>query len=123
MTDHGAIACEEQRIQAFMSGDLAALDRLFHDDLLWVHTSGGVDDKAGFIEKVSCGTLKFIGIFPSDVKTIETDRAVVFFGAQTIDLELRGNRQLLASRYSNTWVCTDNGWRMRYWQSTFVPSD
>jgi len=43
---------EAQRQAALVSGDPALLERILHPDLIHVHSSGQVHDKAGFIAHV-----------------------------------------------------------------------
>lgn len=46
------LAFEEQRCKALISNDVEALERLLHADLVHVHSSGMVHNKAEFIDHV-----------------------------------------------------------------------
>ena len=50
ITPDEAVEAEDARYAAQTSSDFAAMERLFGDDLVYVHSNGDLDDKQGFIE-------------------------------------------------------------------------
>jgi ketosteroid isomerase-like protein len=54
------LAAENARTAALLHKDLAALDKLFADDLTYVHASGRVDTKASFMEALRTDQLHYI---------------------------------------------------------------
>ena len=47
-----ALKAEEARFKAQMSGDAVAMNKLFGDDLVYIHSSTVVDSKKSFIESL-----------------------------------------------------------------------
>lgn len=54
------LALEDQRFQAMIAQDFAALDALIADDLRFVHSNGAVEDKAGFLRKLRDGERRYL---------------------------------------------------------------
>ncbi len=52
-------ALEDRRYQALTDGDVAALEELFADDLVYTHSDAKTDSKRSFIDKVATGQLKY----------------------------------------------------------------
>jgi hypothetical protein len=46
---------EDERCRAMTGADMAALDRLFSDKLIWTHSSGHVDSKQALLAKIESG--------------------------------------------------------------------
>lgn len=51
-----AVALEDERFDAILAHDYGALDRLMHDDLVYVHSSGVSETKAELIAKMRDGS-------------------------------------------------------------------
>lgn len=54
------LALEDQRFQAMIAQDFAALDALIADDLRFVHSNGVVEDKAQFLRKLRDGERRYL---------------------------------------------------------------
>ena len=52
ITAQEALAAEAARYAAQMSNDFAAMERMFGDDLVYIHSSTTLDTKASFIDRV-----------------------------------------------------------------------
>ena len=48
-------ALEDRRYRAMIDGDIAVLDELCSDDLIYTHSKGDHDDKRSYLRKVSIG--------------------------------------------------------------------
>jgi hypothetical protein len=75
-SQHGAHAgvyeAEKRRTRAMVDGDVAALAVLLDIDCRYVHSSGAVDTKAGYLEKLRAGDIGYSWIRPSDQLIIES---------------------------------------------------
>jgi ketosteroid isomerase-like protein len=54
------LAMEDQRFQAMIAQDVAALDALIAEDLRFVHSNGTVEDKAEFLRKLRDGERRYL---------------------------------------------------------------
>jgi uncharacterized protein (TIGR02246 family) len=113
-------ALEQSWMQAVMARDYAALGRLYADDLIYAHSSGVVDTKAQYLEKLRSGRQSY--------KAME---------AKKITVRLHGTSAVshLWARFTGTnpngafddklmvlhlWVKQGNAWRLAAHQTTKV---
>ena len=59
---------EEQRRQAMLGGDIAALEALLSDGLVYVHSTGGRDTKTTYLNKLASGSLKYLSLSFEDLQ-------------------------------------------------------
>jgi ketosteroid isomerase-like protein len=113
---------EDRRYKAMIAKDLAALDQLFGDGLVYTHSNAAVDSKASYIEAIK--NLKF------DYRKAERigeqiqvygDTAVIT-GQAKIDVVASGTPKQLNNRFINVWAKGPRGWQMVAWQSTPIPA-
>lgn len=109
---------ENERFNAMAKGDVAALERLLGDNLVYTHSSASVDTKASLIDGIRTKKFTYQG-FERPVEDIHVygDSAVIG-GHARIDL---GTRQLNV-RYTAVWVKRGNAWEFVAWQSTPIPA-
>src|SRR4051794_41300520 len=74
---------DEQRIQAQIHADAAALERIYADDFIGVGPSGTVRTKPQVISDFTSGDLKFQSITTDDVRVRVYGNAVVETGLST----------------------------------------
>jgi ketosteroid isomerase-like protein len=105
---------EDQWTDALVKADTAFLERLYSDDIVYVHTNGTVNTKSQVIEGIKSGKAKYLSIERSEVKVqdygdtqIVTSRAVV-----------KVNTVTLPSRMIHVFVRQNGAWRMAAYQST-----
>ncbi|MCC7234137.1 MAG: nuclear transport factor 2 family protein [Bryobacterales bacterium] len=77
MASAAAKAQEDTWVAAVRANDLAALDKLLADNLIYTHSTGIVETKAQYLEKLKSGDQKYANIEYSDVKTFHLGRAQV----------------------------------------------
>ena len=116
------LAAEDRRYQAMRDGDVATLDQLCADELIYTHSSGGRDTKAEFLEKVGSGHFVYHRIdHPVDRVGVYGDTAVVV-GRMGADLEVRGTPRTLDNYALAVWTRTAGAWRLVAYAPTPIPS-
>jgi ketosteroid isomerase-like protein len=113
---------EDERCRAMTSADLAALDRLFSDDLIWTHSSGKVDSKKRLLAKIESGESQYLSMRRDDEKYVVSASAAIASGVVNMQVRLGGEERSLRSRYTNVWFREGDVWRVVAWQSTAVPA-
>jgi ketosteroid isomerase-like protein len=113
---------DEERTEAMVKGDLAALERLLADDLTYAHSSTKVDTKAVFIENLRSGASKYRGFQREESNTRLFGDSAVNTGVATVSVENQGQAPATFKiRYTDVWVKRDGKWQMVAWQSTRLP--
>ncbi len=113
----------EQRLAAMRTGDAVALKDLLADDLVYVFSTGFVENKAGHLKAVEQGTAKYEDdLHIRDVEIRAFSENAVLTGVLETHILLDGERQHLVNRFTMLWVKNENNWQMSTWQSTPVAS-
>lgn len=113
---------EEARCQAMIDADVKVLGRLLDDELIWTHASGHVDDRAGFLAKLSGASMRYLTMTRSDEQVRLSGSSAVVTGRVAMEVIIAGQQRSLSNRYTDVWVQRRDDWRMLAWQSTPVPS-
>jgi hypothetical protein len=111
---------EDERCRAMTSADMAALDRLFSDKLIWTHSSAHVDSKQALLAKIESGATQYLSIRREDERYVISANAAVASGVVIQEVRLGGVERSLRSRYTNVWFLEDDAWRFVAWQATVV---
>ena len=113
---------EDRRYRAMCEADVATLDKLLADTLVYTHSYGGADSKASYLEGVRSKKWLYRKIDrPKENIQVHGECAVVT-GQVRIELEADGKPKTLNSAYTNVWIKGPKGWQMVAWQSTPLPA-
>ena len=115
------IALDKQRMDAMCKQDIATLNALLADDLVYTHSSARLDTKKSLIGSMESGTTVYTAIVPSDVKAQDCGDAVVLTGAARIHVTSNGNPINFGVRFTDVYVNRGGQWQMVAWQSTRLP--
>lgn len=116
------LAADDARIAAMKSGEKAALEALFSDDLHYAHSNGIVDTKASFIDILASKKTRYLVYQPGN-------RAVTF---PTADIALMSGRAVVKAvsekgemqstlTYLAVWRMEQGSWKFLAWQSGRLP--
>ena len=122
MSDQDAIRkLEDRRYQAMCEGDIATLEKLLTDSLVYTHSYGGADSKASYLAGVRSKRWQYRKVErPVEDIQVFGDCALVT-GHVRIDLIADGAPKMLESRFTNVWIRCSGAWQMVAWQSTPAP--
>ena len=113
-----ALKAEDERFKAQMSGDGAAMKKLFGDDLVYVHSSSVVDTKRSFIESITSGTVQYRSMQRTD-PTVRTYGAIaIVSGGAKFEVTVKGENRTLDLLYHAIWVKRAAGVQFVSWQAT-----
>ena len=114
---------EERRLNAMRANDAATLKELLADDLVYVFSTGFVENKTGYLAALERGTTKYEDdLHIRDVEIRAFSENAVLTGVLETHILLDGERQHLVNRFTMLWVKNENNWQMSTWQSTPVAS-
>ena len=112
---------EEQRCQALVQGDLAAVDRSMSDDSTYIHSSAEVQSKAAFIGDLKSGKRVYKGLNEDDVQVRVYGKTAVLTARTQLHVMNAGKELEFPMRITVVYVNTGGKWLMASYQSTRVP--
>jgi ketosteroid isomerase-like protein len=121
--DPDIVACEAQLRAAQLAADVAALDRLIADDLLFTGPDGQLGTKAQDLAAHASGTVRFRGHEPEElrVRRIGADVAVAALRAR-LTVEVAGTLMRGIYRYTRVWAREGGrAWRVAGGHVSAVP--
>jgi ketosteroid isomerase-like protein len=123
MADNGQkiIDLDKKRMHAMAQKDIATLNALLSDDLVYTHSTARLDTKQSLIGAMESGKTVYTAVEPSDVKAQDLGNAVVLTGAARIGVTANGNPVSFRVRFTDVYVNKGGQWQMVAWQSTRLP--
>ena len=103
---------DNERIQAQIHADVAALERIYADDFIGVGPSGTVRTKPQVISDFTSGDLKFRSITTDDVRVRVYGDAAVETGRSTMDGQDKDKAVPHDTRFTRVWVKQHGRWRL-----------
>src|SRR6201997_3275408 len=115
------IELDRKRMTAMAEKDVATLNTLLADDLIYTHSSARLDTKQSLIGNMESGSTVYNSVVPSDVKAIDCGDSVILTGSCRIGVQSGGNVMNFGVRFTDVWVNKGGKWQMVAWQSTRTP--
>ena len=115
------IELDKKRMAATVNKDVAALNELIADDLVYTHSSARQDTKQSLIDAMVTGKTVYTSLVPSDVKAHDCGNAVVLTGIARISVMASGKPNSFGVRFTDVYANRGGKWQMVVWQSTKLP--
>ena len=106
---------------ATVNKDVAALNELIADDLVYTHSSARQDTKQSLIDAMVTGKTVYTSLVPSEVKAQDCGNAVVLTGIARISVMAGGKPNSFGVRFTDVYANKGGKWQMVVWQSTKLP--
>lgn len=120
--EHPALQGEEQRRQALVANDTAALRALLAEDLVYVHSTGGRDSRDSYIAKLQGGALRYLEAAFTDLQVSARAQAAIVTGRMAAVITKDGERKNVSSLFMTLWMPDAQGrWQLCAHQGTPVP--
>jgi ketosteroid isomerase-like protein len=116
------LALEDKRYAAMLAGDAKTLEGLFHDELIYTHSSGVSDTKTSYLDALRSGKVRYRKVNRSGERVRFCGDAALVTGRAVLEAEINGQAQTLNVSFLNVWTRTAAGWKFAGWQSTRLPS-
>jgi hypothetical protein len=121
ITVEDALKAEQDRYAAQMKGDVAAMQRLIGDDLVYIHSSTVQDTKASFIESIRSGNVKYRKMKRGDVKVRTYGCIAIVSGGASFDVTVKGEDRTLSLLFHAVYAKRTAGVQFVSWQATKLP--
>jgi len=109
-------------MQATVAKDIATLESLLADDLIYTHSSARLDTKQSLIVGMTAGSTVYTSLEPSDVKAQDLGDTVVLTGVAQIKVVSNGTPNAFGVRFTDVYANRNGRWQMVTWQSTRLPA-
>src|SRR5215216_1978415 len=103
---------DQERIQAQIHADAAALDRIYADDFIGIGPSGTVRTKPQVILDFTSGDLNFQSIITDEVQVRVYGNTAVETGRSTMIGQDKGQTVPRDTRFTRVWVKEQGRWRL-----------
>lgn len=120
ITADEALKAEDSRYAAQAGDDFDSLQRLFGDDLVYVHSSGVVDGKASYIERQRSG-LHYRAMRRSNVTVRVYGCMAIITGDGSFDVTQKGQDSTVMLLFHSIWVKRGSTVQFVSWESTPAP--
>jgi uncharacterized protein (TIGR02246 family) len=115
-------AVERARFQTWVKGDIAGMQAVLADDVLYCHSNGQCQTKKEFIADIESKqriykTMHLVSMTP---KALGND-AVVINGKVDVVAESPGREVKFSGIYTSVYVKRSGRWQLISWQSTTLP--
>ena len=111
---------EDSRVKAMVDADIKTLDDILSNELYYGHTSGYIDNKASFLEKIASKQYSYFSITKqiADVQAIG-ESGLVINGELTIEANASGEKKVFHAIYLAVWRMEGEVWRFLSLQAAF----
>jgi len=113
---------EQERMTAYVKSDVAALDRIFADDLVYIHSNGVPDTKAAVVQSFASGDLKISRFDAEEIKVRQIGDVMVAVGLVHVDLVNKGTAAKFDIRYTAIYANQGGQWRLVHVQNARIPA-
>lgn len=111
---------EREWAEALIKGDIAKLEQIYADELVYTHSNGVVEDKAAFIRAQRDGVLKYEAIERKGEQVRIFGDAGVVTSEAMVKVDSRGAKLELRMRVIHVYVRRQGRWSMVAHQSTRI---
>jgi ketosteroid isomerase-like protein len=112
------IELDRQRMTAMAKQDVATLNKILADDLIYTHSSARLDTKQSLIGAMQSGATVYTAVEPSDVVAQDLGDVVVLTGVAAISVNSGGKPNSFRVRFTDVYASKAGQWQMVTWQST-----
>jgi hypothetical protein len=115
------IGLDRKRMQAMGANDIATLDALLADDLVYTHSTARLDTKHSLSANMKSGATVYSAVAPSEVRAQDLGDAVVLTGIARVKVSSNGKELDFRVRFTDAYANRSGRWQMVAWQSTRLP--
>ena len=112
---------EKARVDTLCKGDLPGLEKFFASDLTYVHSSGALESRSEFLDKLRTGERKYVSMEHDPGVTVRSYSDVaILTGATKVQVIVKGQTQNLHLRFTEAWQHRGKQWQVVAWHATKI---
>lgn len=109
---------DARRLEAMTRGDVAAMDRILSNDLVYTHASGWRQTKAEFLASIRSGELKYHTFDMHSAHLRTYGGAVIVTGEASAKVNSKGHELDVSLLFLEAYAKQGGRWQLVAWQST-----
>lgn len=108
------------RIKAVLAADVDRLERLFADDMVYVHSNGRIDTKSGYLATLRSGALVYVSLqYDPAPQILIAGTTAVATGRATIEVKNKAGQVTKRVLTTTTvYARSGNSWKVVSYQAT-----
>lgn len=110
--DDAVLALDDARLRALLHDDVAALERLLSDDLVFVHANGRQDGKRAYLDYCRSGHVRYRSIARRNATMTIAGPVAVLCASIDMDVTMNGEERSATARYMSVWTKAASGWTL-----------
>jgi len=118
--EQAMLKLEQQWEDALLKSDVAALERIYDDSLIYTHSSGAIDNKSAYVGNIKSGVTKYESMKRDDIKVSVYDDTALVTCHWEVHVLNRGNKIDTNARLLHVYVKKKDGWKMVAHQATRI---
>jgi len=111
---------EQQWADALTKSDVAALEKLYDDTIVYTHSNGKVDTKESYLSAIKSGATQYQSMTRDDIKVSVYGHTAIVTCHWEVHVLARGNKIDTNARYLHVYVEQPNGWKLVAHESTRI---
>ncbi|HVW40637.1 MAG TPA: nuclear transport factor 2 family protein [Amycolatopsis sp.] len=115
-------ALEDRRYSAMVAGDIGALTELLSEQLIYTHSNGARDSKAGYLAKVRDRTFVYDAIDHAEERILLGEGVAVVVGSMVARAWWSGEPKTLRNAAMAVWAREGDVFRLLAYQPTPLPA-
>jgi ketosteroid isomerase-like protein len=118
--EQAVLKLEQEWEDALIKSDVAALERIYDDNLIYTHSNGSVDNKSSYVGKIKSGAAKYQAMKRDDIKVSVYGNSAVVTCHWDVHVLAGENKIDTNARYLHVYVKQKDGWKMVAHQATLI---
>jgi ketosteroid isomerase-like protein len=118
--EQAVLKLEQQWEDALINSDVAALERIYDDSLIYTHSNGSVDNKSAYVGNIKSSVTKYQSMKRDDIKVSVYGATALVTCHWEVHVLSRGNKIDTNARYIHVYVKRKDGWKMVAHQATRI---
>jgi ketosteroid isomerase-like protein len=111
---------EQEWEDALLKSDVAALEKIYDDGLIYTHSNGSTDNKSSYVGKIKSGAAKYQTMKRDDIKVSVYGNSAVVTCHWDVHTLANGKQIDTDARYIHIYVKQKDGWKMVAHQATLI---
>ena len=117
------INIENEKDSAMQTRDVAVLDRIYADDLIFVNARGELLTKAQRMNEFQTANVKYLSFDQGDYHFYIYGDTVVLTGRANSVVNYHGTVNRIPRRFTSTYIKTNGQWRLVAHQATLISEE